>query len=106
MFLSTSCDGCAELWQAFSDPNNPSIPGPLTIIVVTRGLETEESRQVERLCGKASVVMSDAAWADYGVHTGPFFVLVDGAKGEVATEGVAWALGQIAGAVAAARGSE
>jgi hypothetical protein len=50
--------------------------------------------------------MSDDAWSDYGVHAGPFFVLVDGANAKVATEGVAWSLEQITAAVATARGDE
>lgn len=106
MFLSTACDGCHELWAAFSDSSRPPIGGLESIIVVTRGPELEALGDVARLCGDASVVMSNDAWSDYGVHAGPFFVLVDGGKARVATEGVAWSIEQIAGAVAAARGSE
>ena len=66
----------------------------------------EAPDNVARLCGRASVVMSDDAWSDYGVHAGPFFVLVDGGAARVATEGVAWSVEQITGAITAARGNE
>ena len=104
VFLSTSCDGCQELWDAFADPERSPIPGDLQTVVVTRGPSLEAPDNVARLCGAASVVMSDDAWFDYGVHTGPFFVLVDGSAAEVASEGVAWSLDQITGAIATARG--
>ena len=35
------------------------------------------------------------------VHSGPFFVLVDGRAGRIATEGVAWSVAQITAAIAA-----
>ena len=74
-------------------------------MVVTRGATLEGLDNVLRRCGDASVVMSDAAWSDYGVHAGPFFVLVDGSQNRVASEGVAWSLDQITAAIAAARGN-
>jgi hypothetical protein len=49
------------------------------------------------------VVMSEDAWTDYGVHSAPFFVLVDGERSRVASEGVAWAVDQIASAIFAVR---
>lgn len=106
MFLSSSCDGCQELWEAFGAAEGSPIPSDLTTVVVTRGPALEAPDNVAHLGGGASVVMSDDAWSDYGVHAGPFFVLVDGVAGRVASEGVAWSLEQITGAVAAARGNE
>jgi len=106
MFLSTSCDGCQELWDAFGAPETSPIPKDLRTVVVTRGPALEAPDNVARLCGGASVVMSDDAWSDYGVHAGPFFVLVDGVAAQVASEGVAWSLEQITGAISAARGDE
>jgi hypothetical protein len=106
VFLSTSCDGCRELWDAFGDPEHPPAPGDLTTVMVTRGSGLEAPDRVARLCGQASVVMTDDAWSDFGVHAGPFFVLVDGGGARVATEGVAWSVEQIAEAITVARGIE
>ena len=39
--------------------------------------------------------MSSAAWADYDVPVAPFFVLVDGASGDVIGEGAANEWGQV-----------
>jgi hypothetical protein len=106
VFLSTSCGGCQELWDAFGDPEKSPFASDVSTIVVTRSPELEAADVVARLAGAASVVMSDDAWSDYGVHAGPFFILVDGGTARVATEGVAWSLEQITGAIATARGEE
>jgi hypothetical protein len=102
MFLSTSCDGCRQLWESVADPEHSQMPADLATLVITRDAQ-EASTDVARLCGTAAVVMSDEAWPDYGVHSGPFFVLVDGRQAKVATEGVAWSVEQITAAVGAAR---
>jgi hypothetical protein len=101
MFLSTSCDGCQELWEAFGDAGHQGFPATLSRLVVTRR-STEDLGKVAGRGGSATVVMSDEAWSDYAVHSGPFFVLVDGAESRVLTEGVAWSVEQITAAVAAA----
>ena len=101
MFLSSSCDGCQELWEAFGDPETSALPAGATNLVVTRR-STEDAAKVLGRSGGATVVMSDEAWADYGVHSGPFFVLVDGTRCRIAIEGVAWSVDQIAAAVSAA----
>jgi hypothetical protein len=101
MFLSTSCDGCQELWEAFGDAGHPAFPATLSRLVVTRR-STEDPGKAAGQAGSATVVMSDEAWADYAVHSGPFFVLVDGAGSRILTEGVAWSVDQITAAVAAA----
>jgi hypothetical protein len=101
MFLSTSCDGCQELWDAFGEPGHSGLPSGVTSLVVTRRASESLDKVLAR-CGHATVVLSDEAWADYGVHSGPFFVLVEGHGARIATEGVAWSVDQIAAAVAAA----
>ncbi len=101
MFLSTTCEGCQELWDDCAAPETSPLPADLVRLVITRCADEESAAALERARG-ATVVMSDGAWADYGVHSGPFFVLVQ--RGErIATEGVAWSLDQIAAAVTAAR---
>jgi hypothetical protein len=102
LFLSSTCDGCQEIWDSVADPERSKIPSDLSTLVVTRWAR-ERPEAVARLCGTATVVMSDEAWPDYGVHSGPFFVLVDGRREKVATEGVAWSVKQITSAVGTAR---
>jgi hypothetical protein len=104
MFLTSACDGCEELWRGFADPGSLPFPRDVDTVVVTRGPRFEAPDKVAGLAGSGSVVMSDDAWTDYGVHTGPFYVLVDGKAVRVVTEGVAWSLEQIVGAVSTARG--
>ncbi|MGH9047689.1 MAG: hypothetical protein ACRDVW_10310 [Acidimicrobiales bacterium] len=101
LFLSTTCDGCAALWRAFSEPSHELLADTSTVLV-TRAPPTEAAEKVAALGGAGELVMSESAWTDYGVHSGPFFVLVDGARSMVATEGVAWSVEQIVGAVEAA----
>jgi len=99
MFLSTTCDGCQELWDACADPDG-SFPADVRVLVVTR--ESDSVDTLAQLGRTARVVRSDATWPDYGVHSGPFFALVE--RGErIATEGVAWSPQQITDAVNAAR---
>ncbi len=101
MFLSTTCEGCQELWDDCAELGASPLPGDLVRLVVTRRADEDPAAVLERARG-ATVVMSDEAWEDYGVHSGPFFVLVQ--RGErIVTEGVAWSLDQIAAAVTAAR---
>ena len=104
VFLTSACDGCEELWRAFADPESLPFPRDVDAVVVTRGPRFEAPDKVARLAGSGSVVMSDDAWTDYEVHTGPFYVLVDGSAVRVVTEGVAWSLEQIASSVSTARG--
>jgi hypothetical protein len=100
LFLSTSCDGCLDLWAAFAGRQPAPLPAGVDALLITRGPGIERPDAVAALAGSARVVMGDAAWTDYEVHSGPFFVLVD--AGRVLTEGVAWSVGQIRGAVEAA----
>lgn len=99
LFLSSSCDGCLALWESFA-PNDGSLE-ELSVVFVTRAAPVEDAGAVARLRGAAPVVMSEGAWRDYEVHSGPFFVALD-PGGRVATEGVAWSDSQIRSALTAA----
>jgi hypothetical protein len=103
VFLSTACDGCHELWSALANPIGSPLPEGVRTVLVTHAPSVESPAEAARLSGAATLVMSDEAWTDYEVHSGPFFVVVDGATGRVASEGVAWSAAQIAAAVVAAR---
>jgi len=104
VFLSTTCDGCHELWSVFANPMRSPLPASVSTVLVTHAPGAESAAEAARLSGAVTVVMSDEAWTDYEVHSGPFFVVVDGAAGRVASEGVAWSAGQIVAAVVAAGG--
>ncbi len=100
LFLSTTCDGCLDLWESFADQKVP-FADELAVVVITR--PDERAEEVARLAGSTRVVMTETAWSDYEVHSGPFFVVVDGRSGQIATEGVAWSVEQVSSALAAAR---
>jgi hypothetical protein len=102
LFLSTTCDGCLELWAAFADRKTP-IDDDLAAVLVTKPASDESTDEVVRLAGSTTVVMSESAWLDYEVHSGPFFVIVDGRTRRIASEGVAWSVEQMAAAFAAVR---
>lgn len=105
LFLSSTCDGCAELWPALS-PSDPAGFGRFAdaVVGVTRGAEGEDPGTLRRLApAGAVVVMSGEAWKSYRVHGPPFFVLVDGSgSGRVLTEGVAIGPSQVARSLARA----
>lgn len=103
LFLSTTCDGCLELWESFADQRVP-IAEDLGVVLITK--PDEEAEDVARLAGSTRVVMTETAWSDYEVHSGPFFVMIDGRTDRIATEGVAWSVEQIRSALAAARAEE
>jgi len=94
-FLSSGCTTCATFWQALSDGTPAGLPSGLRVLVVTKGPELEAPVEVAARAGRAMVVMSTEAWADYEVPGSPFFALVDGATGRRVGEGVANHLGQL-----------
>ncbi|HMD44840.1 MAG TPA: hypothetical protein VKG43_01675 [Acidimicrobiales bacterium] len=104
LFLSSGCVGCHEWWEVAAGPGRSGVVTDETVIAVTRGDGREDPAAVRRLAGATTtVIMSDDVWATYRVHGPPFFVLVDGTRGIVATEGVAWAAEQVAADVRRAR---
>lgn len=118
IFLSTGCLGCLPMWQVLADPVRGGLVTDELAVVVTRDPAEEDLETLSSLAPRdVPLVMSSAAWAAYGVQGPPFFALVDGRSiatdvegragvtgGEtvggagvrVATEGVAWAVAQIA----------
>jgi hypothetical protein len=107
LFLSARCDGCLTIWEALADPVGSGLVSDEVVVVVTRDSAVDDPQELSRLApSAATVVMSSQAWAAYRVQGPPFFALVDGrpeAASTVATEGVAWAVPQIAADVARAR---
>lgn len=92
-FLSTTCVTCRHLWE--------TLPGArlgdrTRLVVVTQGSEIERAERVSALAsGPLDVVMSTAAWDDYGVTVAPTFVLVDGPSGQCVAEVSAETWGQV-----------
>lgn len=90
-FLSSGCLTCAAFWEAFADPEQRSLPGADTrLVVVTRGPEAESPSRIAQLAPPGVVTLqSSEAWDDYGVPVSPYFLLVDGRAGAVVGEGAA-----------------
>jgi hypothetical protein len=104
-FLSSSCAGCADLWEELAAGGPAEGAAGLAVIAVTRGPSVEDGPTMKALAGRATVVMSDEAWRVYRVTGGPFFALVSRAAGVVVSEGVLWSPAQLAEAAATARSS-
>jgi hypothetical protein len=116
LFLSSSCQGCRDLWEGMDELRH-ALGRRVRVVVVTRGPEQEDAALVARLSaatdpgargsgdvsgdgsgqGPAEVVMSSQAYLDYGVGGPPFYALTLGR--EVRTEGVAWGVSETAASV-------
>jgi hypothetical protein len=89
-FLSSGCGSCLAFWDVFRDGGPVEIPGDARLVCVSKDAGEESISSIKRLAPTAvPTVMSSAAWADYDVPVAPFFVLIDGASGEVIGEGAA-----------------
>ena len=89
-FLSSGCGSCLNFWDVFRDSGPIAVPGDARLVCVTKDPSAESVAGISRLAPTdIPVVMSSAAWDDYDVPVAPFFVLVDGASGNVVGEGAA-----------------
>ncbi len=96
-FLTSGCTSCAAFWDALQEPGRLQLPDGTRVVIVTKGPDREVPAEVRsRATGRVPVVMSTEAWLDYKVPGSPFFVLVDGATGRKAGQGVASHVGQLA----------
>ena len=95
-FLSSGCGSCLAFWDVFRDGGPVEIPGDARLVCVSKDAGEESVSSIKRLAPTAiPTVMSSAAWADYDVPVAPFFVLIEGASGEVIGEGAANEWGQV-----------
>ncbi len=95
-FLSSGCGSCLAFWDVFRDGGPVEIPGDARLVCVSKDAGEESVTSIKRLApSEIPTVMSSAAWADYDVPVAPFFVLIDGASGEVIGEGAANEWGQV-----------
>ena len=90
-FLTSGCTTCSRFWDAFAVDGGVTLPGPGTeLVIVTRGDDQENPNRVRDLAPPGHVVVrSSAAWRDYDVPAGPYFVLADGRRDVVLGEGTA-----------------
>lgn len=97
LFLSSGCDGCRPFWLAAADPASLGLTPGEGVLVVVRDAGEEDVEALAQLVVPATpVVLSSQAWTAYRVQGPPFFAVVDGREGRVVTEGVAWAVAQVA----------
>ena len=89
-FLSSGCSTCHGFWDAWRDDAPIDVPGDARLVIVTKDPSAESVSSIHRLAPRTvPVVMSTAAWEAYDVPVAPFFVLVDGANGNLVGEGAA-----------------
>jgi len=87
VFLTSTCTSCLDLWDRLADPRSRRAPGAPFLVVVTQSADLENAGRIRKLAPHdVPVVMSDAAWDDYGVPAAPYFVFVDGPSGTIADE--------------------
>jgi len=95
-FLSSGCGSCHAFWDVFRDGGPVEVPGGARLVCVSKDPSEESVASIRRLAPlDIPTVMSSAAWAAYDVPVAPFFVLVDGASGDVIGEGAANEWGQV-----------
>ncbi len=97
LFLSESCEGCRDLFDASGTPSAFGLRGADELFV----LLAEQPREAPGIPGttSASWLVSTEAFAFFQVTSAPFFVLFDPGFTTVATEGVAWGTASVRSAV-------
>lgn len=107
VFLGPRCDACEPFWSASPTALGLRAGDRVALVLrppADRRASDELRVRASAVAEPAQVVVSDDAWAAYGVLGAPFYVLVDGEA--VVTEGVAWSLGQVGDDVARARSGD
>lgn len=106
LFLGPHCDACVPFWSAASNPQVLGLATGDDVVTIVRD-DADRGAVCALLDGmpgaQRPIVLPRAAWYGYGIQGPPAFVLADGAR--VATEGVAWSVGQVAADVGRARGA-
>jgi hypothetical protein len=88
-FLSSGCAVCESFWNDLRDENRPAaLPADIRVVAVTKDPSDESPSRLHALAPvETPVVMSSAAWDDYGVPAAPYFVYLEG--GSILGEGSA-----------------
>jgi hypothetical protein len=81
-FLTSGCTVCESFWKGLRDGRRPpELPGEIRVVAVTKDPTHESPSRLRSLSSRGtSVVMSSAAWSDYGVPAAPYFVYLEGAR--------------------------
>jgi hypothetical protein len=96
-FLSTGCLTCQTFWDGLRPGERTPMPGRIRIVVVVKDPAFESPSKLAALAPPdVPVVQSSAAWEDFDVQMSPYFCFVDGATGEVRSEGAAMNWDQVA----------
>jgi hypothetical protein len=99
LFVSPTCNGCQELFEASHDLASLGLRGDDDLVFVFK----EQGGEQVGLAAGIMAIVSPKAWDDYGVTGPPFFSFVDPSRATVFTEGVAWGSSSINDAVTSAR---
>lgn len=95
-FLSTGCSSCLPLWESLRSEDPVNGLTDTRLVVVTKGPEAESPSRLQQLAPPDTVVVQTTqAWDSYAVPVTPYFVLVDGATGEIVGEGSATTWAQV-----------
>lgn len=87
-FLSSGCGTCERLFQALRAGRPGGLPETVRLVAVVKDASAESPARLRALSPAAvPVVMSSAAWRDYGVPATPYFVYLE--RGRVQGEGSA-----------------
>jgi hypothetical protein len=95
-FLSTGCLTCRTFWEGLRPSVRRPLPGDARVIVVVKDRGMESPSKLRELAPPdVPVVHSSQAWEDFEVGMSPYFCFVDGATGEVRSEGAAMSWDQV-----------
>jgi len=87
-FLTSGCFTCLGFWEQFRSRRRLSVPGDARLVIVTKDAAEESPSKLAELAPRHhTVVLSSAAWEQYGVPVAPYFAYVDTASGTVLAGG-------------------
>ena len=96
-FLSTGCLTCRTFWDGLQPDVRMPLPGDARVVVVVKDPAFESPSKLRELAPPdVPVVQSSRAWEDFGIAMSPYFCFVDGATGDVRSEGAAMSWEQVA----------
>lgn len=105
LFLSSGCLTCRPFWDAAAAPGAMTLPSGVRVVVVAKDPGEESPSALAELVGPGTeLVLSSAAWREYGVPGSPYAVLVDGPTGRIRGEGTGADWAQVARLLAQATG--